>query len=308
MKTLLLGGNGQLGRSFQDDGGLAARGQLIVASRDGRLMDGSTGEIADLSLPTSLYSLLDRIQPDVIVNAAAYTAVDRAEDEEDLANRVNGESVGVLGRWAASNSAKIIHYSTDYVFDGQQSRPYATDSPTAPLGAYGRSKLLGEQALGASGADHLTLRTAWVYAAQGQNFLNSMLRLGAQRTELRIVADQHGAPTDTGLIVRSTLVALDRWSAPGGSALGGTYHLVAGGHTTWHGFAVAIFDLAATRGLLTGRPKITPIPSSDYPTRAQRPAWSVLDKASFEKNFGITLPEWQNGLLGVMDQLTNAGL
>lgn len=307
MKTLLLGGNGQLGRRFLDDGGLAARGELVITSRDGSLTGGATGEVADLSLPRSLNELLDRVKPDLIVNAAAYTAVDRAEDEEQLAARVNGEAVGALGQWAASHSAKIIHFSTDYVFDGEQLQPYAIDAPTAPLGAYGRSKLLGENALRTSGADHLILRTAWVYGAHGQNFLNSMLRLAKERDSLRVVADQYGAPTDTSLIVRGTLAALDRWREPGGNALGGTYHLVARGHTTWHGFAEAIFDHASTRLLLINKPKVSAITTSEYPMRARRPRSSILDTTSFEKNFGIELPDWQTGLSAVMDQLTHAG-
>jgi dTDP-4-dehydrorhamnose reductase len=214
VKILLLGANGQLGSSFVDEGELTARGELVVASRDGVLTQGGRGQIADLSAPDTLTALLDRVQPEVIINTAAYTAVDRAEQEQELANRVNGEAVGLLGQWASSHAAKVIHYSTDYVFDGHQSQPYAVDAPKAPLGAYGRSKLLGEELLRDSGADHLILRTAWVYAAHGQNFLRTMLRLGGERDELRVVVDQHGTPTDTTLIVRASLAALDRWISP----------------------------------------------------------------------------------------------
>ena len=181
MRILLLGANGQLGRTFLDHARLAARGEVISASRDGVLAHGGHGEIADLSIPESLPAVLDRVRPDVIVNAAAYTAVDRAEQEEALATRVNGEAVGVIGNWAATHGALVIHYSTDYVFNGESAQPYAVDAATGPLGAYGRSKLAGERALHASGADHLILRTAWVYAAHGQNFLRTMLRLGAER-------------------------------------------------------------------------------------------------------------------------------
>ena len=306
MKILLLGANGQLGRSFLDQGGLAARGTLVAASRDGVLATGGVGEIADLSLPASLPALLDRVQPDVIVNAAAYTAVDRAEQEEALATRVNGEAVGVLGRWAAAHHALVIHYSTDYVFDGKQSRPYAVDAPTGPLGAYGRSKLAGEQALRDSGADHLLFRTAWVYAVHGHNFLRTMLRLGAEREELRVVADQHGAPTDTGLIVQGTLAALDRWLASDGAqrrALAGTHHLVASGATTWHGFASAIFDEAAALGLLARPPRVIAIANTEFPTPAVRPAWSLLDNAGFQRYFDFILPDWQHGLHEVMRRL-----
>lgn len=299
MRILLLGANGQLGRTFLDQGGLAARGELFVASRDGALAGGGHGEIADLSAPESLPALLDRVRPDVIVNAAAYTAVDRAEQEEALATRVNGEAVGVLGRWAAAHGALVIHYSTDYVFDGGQSQPYTSDAPTGPLGAYGRSKLAGEQALRDSGADHLILRTAWVYAAHGHNFLRTMLRLGAERDELRVVADQHGAPTDTGLIVQGTLAALDRWRASDRAqreALAGTHHLVASGATTWHGFASAIFEKAQARGLLPHPPRVVAVTTADYPTPAVRPAWSLLDNRGFQQRFDFPLPDWREGL------------
>jgi len=303
MRILLLGANGQLGLTFLDDGGLAARGELIAASRDGVLTQGGHGEIADLSAPATLTALLDRVQPDVIINTAAYTAVDRAENEPGLAHRVNGEAVGILGCWAKIHNAKIIHYSTDYVFDGKQSKPYAIDSPTAPLGAYGQSKLMGEQALRESGSDYLILRTAWVYAAHGQNFLRTMLRLGSDRDELRIVADQHGAPTDTTLIVRASLAALDRWISADSGELNGTYHLVASGGTTWHGFAEAIFEQAMSLGVVTRRPRVNPIPSVDFPTPAVRPAWSLLDNNDFQQRFHFILPDWRNGLRDIMEKL-----
>ena len=311
MKTLLLGANGQLGRTFLEHGGLAVRGELIAASRDGVLTQGGHGEIADLANPDSLPALLDRGQPDVIVNAAAYTAVDRAEQEEALATRVNGEAVGVIGRWAAAHGALVVHYSTDYVFDGHQLQPYAVDAPTAPLGAYGRSKLVGEQALQDSGADHLIFRTAWVYAAHGTNFLRTMLRLGAEREELRVVADQHGAPTATGLIVTASAAALDRWQdadAARRKQLSGTHHLVASGATTWHGFASAIFAQAVDRGLLARAPRVLPIATADYPTPAQRPAWSLLDNHGFQQLFDFPLPDWREGLDKVIASLAQQAL
>jgi dTDP-4-dehydrorhamnose reductase len=306
MRILLLGANGQLGRTFIDDGGLAARGELIVASRDGALTKGARAEIADLSEPESLAALLDRLKPTVIVNAAAYTAVDRAETEVALANRVNGQAVGILGNWAAKNAAKVIHYSTDYVFSGTQPQPYHVDAATGPLGAYGRSKLMGEQALRESGAAHLILRTAWVYAAHGHNFLRTMLRLGSERDEMRVVADQHGSPTDTNLIVRASLSALDRWMSAGGGEFDGTYHVVASGGTTWCEFAESIFDQAVTFGVIERRPRVIPILSSDFPTPAVRPAWSLLDNSNFQQRFHFTLPDWQNGLLDVMQQIATS--
>jgi dTDP-4-dehydrorhamnose reductase len=311
VRTLLLGANGQLGLTFLEQGGLAARGELVAASRDGTLTQGGHGEIADLSSPASLPTLLDRVRPELVVNAAAYTAVDRAEQEEALATRVNGEAVGVLGRWAAAHGALVIHYSTDYVFDGLQAQPYAVNAPTAPLSAYGRSKLAGELALRGSGADHLIFRTAWVYAAHGHNFLRTMLRLGAERDELRVVADQYGAPTDTMLIVEATLAALDRWTpadAAQRQVLTGTYHLVASGATTWHGFASAIINEAAVLGLLTHPPLVLAVGSSEFQTQAVRPTWSLLDNTGFRRHFNFTLPDWQHGLHDVMREIRNTQL
>ena len=310
MKILLLGANGQLGRTFLGYGGLASRGELTVATRDGLLHGGARGEVADLADPPGLIPLLDRVRPDVIINTAAYTAVDRAEQEEALATRVNGDAVGAIGHWAAAHGALVIHYSTDYVFDGRQSRPYAVDAPTAPLNAYGRSKLAGEQAVRASGAAHLLSRTGWVYAAHGNNFLRSMLRLGAERDVLRVVADQHGAPTDTTLIVHASLAALDAWQhadVANRLRLQGTHHLVASGVTTWHGFASAIFEQAVAHGLLARAPRVVPITSAEFPTPAQRPAWSVLDTAGFRETFGVALPDWQVGLHSVIAQLADEG-
>jgi dTDP-4-dehydrorhamnose reductase len=306
MKILLLGANGQLGRSFIEHGGLATRGQLVAASRDGKRFDDGPAETADLAAPDTLPALLDRVQPDVIVDTAAYTAVDRAEQEEALATRVNGEAVGMIGRWAAAHGALVVHYSTDYVFDGSATTPYPVDAPTAPLGAYGRSKLAGEEALRTSGAAHLIFRTAWVYAPHGHNFLRTMLRVGAERDELRVVADQFGAPTPTALIVAGTLAALDAWLAADPAqrrVLQGTHHLVASGHTSWHGFASAIFAGAVQRDLLPHAPQVAAIATADYPTPAQRPAWSVLDNNGFASRFGYALPHWQSGLRDVLDTL-----
>ena len=303
MKTLLLGANGQLGRTFLEHGSLASHGALIAASRDGLLLGGGTGEIADLSAPDTLPSLLDRVRPDVIVNAAAYTAVDRAEQEASLAMRVNGEAVGVLGTWAAAHGALVIHYSTDYVFDGAGTRPYREDDPVDPLGVYGASKLAGEQAIRDSGARHMVLRTAWVYAAHGHNFLRTMLRLASDRDELRVVDDQVGTPTPAALIADVTAQLLR--ASP---ARSGTWHLTATGRTSWHGFAEAIFAQATARGLLARAPRVTQIRSAEYPTPAVRPAWSVLDTTRLQSDFGIALPPWQDGLGSVLDELVrNAG-
>ena len=306
MKTLLLGANGQLGRSFVADGRLAALGELVEASRDGTRFDGKPIETADLANPGQLLPLLDRVAPDLIVNTAAYTAVDRAEQEEDLATRVNGEAIGVIGRWAADHGVLVVHYSTDYVFRGDAGTPYPPGAPTGPLGAYGRSKLAGEMALGSSGADHLIFRTAWVYAAHGQNFLRTMLRLGAERDTLNVVADQHGAPISTDVIVAGTLAALDAWrsaDAHARASMRGIHHLVADGHTTWHGFATAIFEEAVSAHVLPASPRVNAIDTADFPTPARRPAWSVLDNTSMADAFGYAPPAWRDALRPVIASL-----
>lgn len=308
MKILLLGANGQLGRTFLRQGGLAARGTVVPATRDGNLVDGGHGTTADLSSPDSLVSLLKQEQPDIIVNAAAYTAVDRAEQEEAAATCINGDAVGVIARWAKTSGALLVHYSTDYVFAGDGNSPYREDAAVAPEGAYGRSKLAGERALAESGAAHFNFRTAWVYSQVGHNFLRTMLRLGGERDELRVVADQIGSPTDTVLIVEGSLAAIDRWVAADTGirkALEGTYHLTASGSTSWHGFASAIVQHAAERGLLAKAPVVHAIPSSDFPTPAKRPAYSVLDNTKFTHTFGHVLPDWQDGLNRTLDALAH---
>jgi dTDP-4-dehydrorhamnose reductase len=307
MNILLLGANGQLGRSFLEQRGLAAWGYLTAASRDGKRFDDGVAEVADLSAPETLTALLDKVRPDIVVNAAAYTAVDRAEQEEALATRVNGDAIDVIARWAATHHALVVHYSTDYVFDGSATHPYAVDASTAPLGAYGRSKLAGEQALERSGCDYLLLRTAWVYAAHGHNFLRTMLRLGAERDELRVVADQIGAPTSTDLIVRATLAAIAGWQHTNPAehgAMRGVHHLVASGHTSWHGFASAILQRAHAAGLIERLPRVVPITTAEFPTPARRPAWSVLDNTGFQRRFGYALPDWQDGLNEVIEILS----
>ncbi|ANB19131.1 dTDP-4-dehydrorhamnose reductase [Dokdonella koreensis] len=307
MRILLLGANGQVGRSLQRP--LAGLGEVICATRDGRLDGGGVALAADLGDPAGLALALDAAAATVIVNAAAYTAVDRAESEPDRADRINHRAVGEIGAWAASHGAAVVHYSTDYVFDGRGDRPYREDDPVAPLGAYGRSKQAGEQALQASGAEQLILRTAWVYAAHGHNFLRTMLRLAGEREELRIVADQVGSPTPAGLIAGTTAALLARWRhLPAGErgAAQGVYHLTAAGACSWFDFAQAIFERAHAAGLLPRRPRVVPIASADYPTPAQRPAWSVLDCERLQTRFGLHLPAWEQGLREVVEALAAA--
>jgi dTDP-4-dehydrorhamnose reductase len=297
-RILLLGGNGQLGTELRRS--LARLGELVAATRAGTI-DGASCETADLSRPDTLPPLLDRIAPDIVVNAAAYTAVDRAEQEVELAFRVNAEAPDVLATACAARGATFVHYSTDYVFDGQGTRPYLEGDSTAPLGVYGASKLAGEIAVLSSGARHMVFRTAWVYAAHSHNFLRTMLRLGAERDALRVVADQVGTPTPAALLADVTARAL-RVDA----AQSGLWHLTPTGHTSWHGFAEAIFEGAVARSLLARAPKVEAITTADYPTPAARPAYSVLDCGALQRDFGIALPDWRAGLAATLDELAKA--
>jgi len=298
MRILLLGANGQVGTELRRS--LAPLGDIVAATRSGQL-DGRPCEQADCDEPSRLAMLVERVGPDVVVNAAAYTAVDRAEQEHDAAWRVNAEAPGVLAKRCAHLGIWLVHYSTDYVFDGRGTRPYREDDPTAPLGVYGASKLAGEDAVRSSSAKHMIFRTAWVYAAHSHNFLRTMLRLGGERDVLRVVADQIGTPTPAALIADVTARALQHRDAPSG-----TWHLTAGGQTSWHGFAEAIFAGAVARGLLPRAPTVEPITTADYPTPAARPAYSVLDTSRLCETFGISLPAWQDGMGGVLDELSEA--
>lgn len=296
MTVLLFGGNGQLGQELQR--ALAPLGTLVATTRSGTLPDGSACETADFNQPESLAALLDRVRPELVVNAAAYTAVDRAEDDRDAAWRANAEAPGVIARWCAAAGVPLVHYSTDYVFDGQGTRPYREDDATAPLGVYGASKLAGEEAIRAAGGRHLIFRTAWVYASHSANFLRTMLRVGAERDVLRVVADQVGTPTPAALIADVTAQALQH-----AGGLSGTWHLTATGETSWHGFAEAIFAEAVSAGKLARAPKVEAITTADYPTPARRPAYSHLDVRKLESDFGIVLPSWQDGLRKVIAAL-----
>jgi len=290
---LLLGANGQLGQELRR--ALAPLGTIVATTRSGALPDGSACEVADFDQPASLAALLDRVRPTVVVNAAAYTAVDRAEDDREAAFRANAEAPGVLAHWCAQAGVPLVHYSTDYVFDGQGTRPYREDDATAPLGVYGASKLAGEQAIRAAGGRHLIFRTAWVYASHSANFLRTMLRVGAERDVLRVVADQIGTPTPAALIADVTAQALQH-----DGALSGTWHLTAKGETSWHGFAEAIFADAVATGVLPRAPIVEAISTAEYPTPAKRPAYSHLDVAKLEQDFGGSLPSWQEGLKRVI--------
>jgi len=299
VKILLLGANGQVGHELRRS--LAPLGDVVATTRSGRFEDGSACETADFDLPDALPALIERIAPDVVVNAAAYTAVDRAEDEPDAAFRANAQAPRVIAETCAARDALLVHYSTDYVFDGTGTRPYREDDPTAPLGVYGASKLAGEDAIRASGARHMIFRTAWVYAAHGRNFLRTMLRLAAERDELRVVADQIGSPTSAPMIADVTTIILQRPTQETG-----LWHLTSTGSTSWHGFAEAIVERAHTLGLLAKLPAVAPIRTADFPTRAARPAYSCLDTSRLAEDFGCAeLPSWQQGLEKVLTEIAS---
>jgi dTDP-4-dehydrorhamnose reductase len=296
VKILLVGGNGQVGHELLRS--LAPLGEVVATTRSGQLPDGRACEAVDLAEPATLPALVARIAPDLVVNAGAYTAVDRAEDEPELAMRVNAEAPGALARACAQAGIPIVHFSTDYVFDGSGTRPYREDDATAPLGAYGASKWAGEQAVRASGAAHKIFRLCWVYGPRGGNFLLTMLRLARERDLLRVVADQRGTPTPAAWIADTTAQALV--ARPEAS---GTWHLAAGGQASWFDFASEIVSQAAAMGVIAQAPRVEAIGTAEFPTRARRPAWSVLDTSALAADFGLRLPDWRNGVTQALDVL-----
>ena len=304
MRILLLGANGQIG--FELMRAMSVLGEVVPVTRDGLLQGGAPCREVDLASGTALGMLLDGTQPSLIVNAAAYTAVDRAEDEPEIARRVNGDAVGTLGVWAATRGVPVVHFSTDYVFDGSNRRPWREDDATAPLGAYGSSKWLGEQALLASGAQHLILRTAWIYAARGRNFLLSILRAARGEASIRVVDDQYGSPTPARVVADATTAIVARIASRGHfceCVPWGTYHLTTAGQTTWHGFASALLREALRARLIARMPDVQAISSAGWQARARRPTYSVLDCSRIQDAFELRLPSWQEGLTAVISEL-----
>ena len=279
MRTILLtGSNGQIGWELRRT--LTTLGRVTALDRRGM----------DLADPDSIRSAIRACDPQIIINAAAYTAVDQAESEPELALAVNGAAPGIMAEEAKKLGALLVHYSTDYVFDGAKTAPYAEEDAPNPGNVYGRSKLAGERAIAASGARHLIFRTSWVYGARGKNFLRTLLRLAQERAELRIVDDQVGAPTWCRAIAEATAQVLACMQTRDASDTYGTYHLSAAGSTSWYGFARAILGHAGSSC------KVVPIPTREYPLPARRPANSVLSNARFSARFGIALPEWAEAL------------
>jgi dTDP-4-dehydrorhamnose reductase len=298
MKILVIGREGQVAYELRRT--LACLGEVVALERESSLS-------ADLADPGSLRNVVDQVRPALIVNAGAYTAVDKAEQEQELAWKINGEGPGVLAEAAKAIGAAFIHYSTDYVFPGDAATPYAEDAPVGPLSSYGRSKLAGEEAIRQVGGEYLILRTAWVYGRRGQNFLLTMLRLMRERELLKVVADQQGAPTWSRLIAEATALLAARGLQEGGFAWGeksGTYHLTSGGQTTWHGFAAKIREMGIARGLLAETcATLEPIPTSGYPTPAHRPAYSVLSCDKLRAAFGLAMPDWEENLGLCLDEM-----
>jgi len=297
MKILLVGCNGQVGWELQRS--LALLGALTACD-----FDSPEPLRADFAQPESLRALVQRVQPQVIVNAAAHTAVDKAESEPDLARTLNATAPGVLADEAKRSGALLVHYSTDYVFDGSGSAPRTETSPTGPLSVYGRTKLEGEQLIAGSGCAHLILRTSWVYAARGGNFARTMLRLAAERDALNVIDDQIGAPTGADLLADVTAHAIRRVLEQ--PQLQGLYHCVAAGETSWFEYARCVIEWARARGqnIKVAPEAIAPIATSAYPTPAQRPLNSRLDTRKLQTAFGLHLPHWQQGVQRMLTEIS----
>ena len=287
MKVLISGQHGQVSRELQRRLGFVD--ELIVLGRDQ----------LDLAQPEQIRQQVQKVRPDLIINAAAHTAVDLAESETKTAFAINAVAPGIFAEEALKLDIPLIHYSTDYVFDGMKVGPYTEDDTPNPLGVYGKSKLAGERAITDVQGKHLILRTSWVYSTHGRNFLLTMQRLLQERPEVRIVADQIGAPTWAGTIANSTLALIERWQA-GEVATWGTYHLTAQGETSWFGFAQAIGEALRQQGKPCAN--LLPIPSSDYPTPAARPLNSCLDCSRLQREWGVRQPDWQIALRECLDE------
>ena len=298
MKILLLGKNGQVGWELQRS--LAPLGELVAPGRD------DPGLCGDLSNLEGLARTVQTVRPDVIVNAAAHTAVDRAESEPELAHTLNALAPGVLAQQAAKLGAWLVHYSTDYVFDGSGSRPWSETDAPAPLSVYGRTKLEGERLIQAACPQHLIFRTSWVYAARGGNFAKTMLRLAQERERLTVINNQFGAPTGAELIADVTAHALRQCLRQPADA--GLYHLAASGETTWHGYANQVLDLAKLieSTIKIRATEVAPVPSSAFATAAQRPLNSRLDCQKLQAKFEITLPNWAGGVERMMREVCEA--
>jgi dTDP-4-dehydrorhamnose reductase len=295
MKLLLFGMNGQVGWELQRS--LAPLGEVIALDHDSRNMCG------DFTHPDELARTVRMVAPDVIVNAAAHTAVDRAESEAELARTINAEAPGALAVEALHINAWLVHYSTDYVFDGSGDKPWLEDDATDPLNVYGATKLEGERLIQQSGCKHLIFRTSWVYGARGGNFARTMLRLAQERDSLSVIDDQHGAPTGADLLADVTAHALR--AAQLRPELSGLYHLVASGETSWHGYARYVIDFARRNGveLKVAADAVKAVPTSAFPTPAKRPHNSRMDTTKLRKIFDLNLPSWETGVARMLSEV-----
>jgi dTDP-4-dehydrorhamnose reductase len=300
-KILLLGKGGQVGWELQR--ALAVLGEVQAFDFDSPGPADAPALRADFSQPEQVAALVRHVRPDVIVNAAAHTAVDKAESEVDLVRAINATTPALIAAEAAKLGALLVHYSTDYVFDGSGDAPRDEHSPTSPLSVYGQTKLEGEQAIVASGCRHLIFRTSWVYAARGGNFAKTMLKLAAERDELKVIDDQIGAPTGADLLADVTAHAIRALAQK--PELCGLYHVVAGGETNWHGYARFVIEWARAQGqaIRVAPDAIKPIPTSGYPTPARRPLNSRLDTTKVQRAFGLRLPHWQQGVARMLTEI-----
>lgn len=294
MKILLLGKNGQVGWELQR--ALAPLGKVMALDRHGD--QGLCGDLADVE---SLVRTVRAVAPDVIVNAAAWTAVDKAETEQGIAHRINAEAPGVLAREAKALGAWLVHYSTDYVFDGSGTTPWTETDAVAPLNVYGQTKWEGEQAIIQSGCNHLIFRTSWVYAARGDNFAKTILRLAREQDSLRVIDDQTGAPTGADLLADITAHAIR--TASGRADVSGVYHVASQGEVTWWGYANFVFEQARAMGETLQVTTVTPIPTSAYPTPAKRPLNSRLAIQKLQSVFGVHMPPWQDGVRRMLTEV-----
>ena len=295
MKILLFGKGGQVGWELQRS--LAPLGDLVALDADSQNLCG------DFTNPEGLAQTVRAVAPDIIVNAAAHTAVDQAESEPELARTINALAPGVLAQEAKRSGAWLIHYATDYVFDGSGDKPWLETDPTGPLSVYGKTKLEGEEAIRATGCQHLIFRTSWVYAARGGNFAKTMLRLAQERDFLSVINDQIGAPTGADLLADISAHAIR--TALRNPDVGGLYHLVAGGETSWHGYASFVIDFArqASIEIKVTPEAIQPVPTSAFPLPAPRPKNSRLDTQKLKNTFGLNLPHWQSGVARILTEI-----
>ena len=289
-RVLILGAQGQLGIELQKT--FTGAGEVVALGR----------ERCDLANSESIRKAMAEVAPAIVLNAAAYTAVDRAESEPELAMRVNGEAPGVLAEEARSIDALLVHYSTDYVFDGSKQGPWVEDDPVNPLNEYGRTKLAGERRIAEAGGRYLIFRTSWVYSPHGNNFLKTMLRLGRERDQLRVVNDQIGAPTTAAALARATRAVIDGLDSVSQSEVSGIYHMTCSGETSWCGFAQEIFRRARAPEDRKW-PEVVGIPDTEYPTPAKRPKNSVLCNSKLQTRFGVALPRWEDALGETLEEM-----